>query len=169
MQSPDRQDVLIRDATADDMSALVAIKDKPTIRRDRVRDADGKTMRYLVAEDDGEVVGFGCLVLAQPARWPKMVHVPQLVDLHVRQDHRNEGIGTALVHAMQAMARRAGCAEMHVGVDPRSNRRAAELYRRLGYEAIDNEPAEEPWEFVDSDGQHHVGVELLVYMRRSLT
>jgi len=34
---------------------------------------------------------------------------------------------------------------------------------------MDNEPVEEPWEFVDSDGQRHVGVELLVYMRRSLS
>jgi len=169
MQSPDRQDVVIRDATADDMPALVAIRDKPTTHRDRVRDADGKAMRYLVAEDNGEVVAFGCLVLEQPARWPKMAHVPQLVDLHVRQDRRNEGIGTTLVRAMEAMARRAGYAEMHLGVDPRDNRRAAELYRRLGYEAMDNEPVEEPWEFVDSDGQRHVGVELLVYMRRSLS
>lgn len=161
--------LVVRDAMSADVLALAAICKSVAIHRDRVRDADGETLRYVVAAQGGLAVAFGCLVLAQPSGWPEVAHVPQMLDLYVRDDLRSQGIGTALVRAMERMAREAGQEVMYVGVDPAENARALALYRRLGYEALPGEPVEERWEFEDSDGGRHSGVERLIYMRRALS
>lgn len=161
-------EIQTRDARADDVEALAALRYGHTMHRDRVRDADGTTMRYLVAVEDDQVVGFGVLVLAQPPAWPAMRHIPQMVDLYVKPERRSRGIGTCMIRTMEQLAAAAGSDAILLGVDPESNARALALYQRLGYESIDKKPVEDRWSFTDSDGVVHRGVERIIHMRKML-
>ena len=163
------KNVIIRDAREEDVPTLGAFKEGETFHRDRLRDADGAALRYLVAEIDGQVVAHGLLALKQPATWPKMKHLPQMIDLFVRPDLRSRGIGRALIARMEVLARAAGCAEMRLGVDPDNNPRALALYRALGYIAIDTKPVRDRWEYIDSAGVRHGGVEWIIHMKKPLS
>ena len=92
----------------------------------------------------------------------------QMIDLLIREDLRGRGWGTILVGEMEKMARQAGHQEMFLQVEPDNNARALKLYQRLGYEPIESRPVEDRWEFVDSAGVRHAGVEWIIHMRRSL-
>jgi len=77
---------------------------------------------YLVAWDDEEPVGHVCLEWSEP---------PELQDLWVLPDRRGEGIGAALVGAVEErVAPRSARLRLTVGI---ANRGAARLYERLGY------------------------------------
>ncbi|MEK7475339.1 MAG: GNAT family N-acetyltransferase [Candidatus Coatesbacteria bacterium] len=165
---PSTKAILIRDATASDLPVLDAVRPGDAIHRDRIRDADGRILRYLLVEAGGLVVGFGVLVLAQPSSWPKMKHLPQMLDLFIRPDLRGHGYGRLLIAAMERMAKDDGHDEMRLGVDPEKNAAAMRLYARLGYVPIDPAPVEDRWEFVDSAGVVHRGVEMIIHMRKPL-
>jgi ribosomal protein S18 acetylase RimI-like enzyme len=160
----------IRDAAAEDLPALAALKYGPVMHRDRLRDADGLQLRYLVVELGGEVAGFGLLVLGQPRNWPAMKHLPQMIDLFVREDLRGRGLGTRLIREIEGHAFRSAGAgtRMWLGVDPEDNPGALRLYRRLGYEVVDPRPVEDRWEYVDSAGVRHSGVEWIVHLTKEL-
>ncbi|MEK7477199.1 MAG: GNAT family N-acetyltransferase [Candidatus Coatesbacteria bacterium] len=158
----------IRDASRRDLPALAAIRYNEAFHRDRIRDADGRHLRYLVIDWKDRIVGFGLLVLSQPPTWPKFTHLPQLMDLFVEPRLRGRGLGTALILAMERRARRAGKTETRLGVDPRRNRAAMLLYERLGYVPIDRKPVRDTWRAVDSKGVVHAGVEYLIHMRHIL-
>lgn len=159
---------IIRDIAPTDIPALASIKYGDVIHRDRMHETDGRNLRYLVVAVRGEVVGFGLLVLGQPTNWPRMKHVPQMIDLQIRGGLRGYGFGTLLISEMENMARDAGHREMFLGVDPENNSRAMRLYERLGYEPIDSKPVEDHWEYVDSAGVRHAGVEWIIHMRKAL-
>lgn len=78
---------------------------------------------YLVAWLGGEPVGHVCVEWSEP---------PELQDLWVLPERRGEGIGTALVEAVErrVSARDAALLRLTVGI---ANTRAARLYERLGY------------------------------------
>jgi GNAT superfamily N-acetyltransferase len=59
-----------------------------------------------------------------------------LEELYVRPEARGRGIGGALLEAVHARARDAGCAAVDLEVD-REHRRAEALYRRAGYEPME--------------------------------
>jgi GNAT superfamily N-acetyltransferase len=148
----------IRQATEADLPALAAIKPPVALHRDRLRDADGTGMRYLVVETEGEVIGFGLLVFERPATWPDAddtTRLPDLVDLHIRQDRRSRGAGSALIAQMEAMVRARGGTRVYLSVDPVDNPRAHALYRRRGYTPLQTEPYRVRWAFTDSDGKRH--------------
>lgn len=72
----------------------------------------------------GSPVGFG-----QLARWRETVEISDLV---VGAAWRSQGVGTALIQYMLAIARQQGFPRVEVGVAV-ANTRAAALYRRLGF------------------------------------
>ncbi len=77
-------------------------------------------------------------------------------------------MGSALIETMERMTRSDGYHALHLCVDPENNPQALALYRRLGYECIDDHPVEDRWDFVDSDGVRHEWVERVVYMGKQL-
>jgi len=161
-------EIVVRDAKVEDLPALAALKKTEALHRDRMHQADGKVLRYLVVEREGEVVGFGFLVLRQPPSWDAMKHLPQMLDLFVKPELRSRGLGRALIARMEEIAREAGFGEMRVGVDPKNNPRAMQLYWRLGYVPIDPAPVEDRWEFTDSGGTVHSGAEWIIHMKKVL-
>jgi [ribosomal protein S18]-alanine N-acetyltransferase len=88
---------------------------------------------YLVAEEDGRVVGYAGL-LAQASRRARRGRGGQadVLTMAVATSHWGQGIGSALLEALLAEAAARGCAEvfLEVRVD---NPRAQRLYRRHGF------------------------------------
>ena len=160
--------IRIREAQTTDIPALEQVKALGgAAHADRVRESHDTPMRVLVAEVDGEIAGYAFLLLAEPLFWtPRFV--PQIVDLQVREDCRNRGYGAALVRGSEALVRVNGGTALYLAVDPDDNPRALALYRRLGYTALDEYPVDEPWQYTDSAGMEHRGVDHVIYLRKEV-
>jgi putative acetyltransferase len=76
----------------------------------------------FVAEDSGEVIGFGELVPAQC----------QLGAIYVHPDHGRKGVGAALLRAIEAAAQDRGLAELHMD----ASLNAEAFYHRHGFEVV---------------------------------
>ncbi len=101
-------------------------------RREQV-DADG--VRTLVADDDGELVGY---VSGEVRPTPPIFDRGDelyVSELYVMEDRRRQGIGTDLLDAIAAWGRDEGCETAAVSVNVR-NAAGRELY-----EASDFDPA----------------------------
>jgi GNAT superfamily N-acetyltransferase len=161
----------VRDATIKDLTALNKIKDSIALHRDRLRDAQLPTFRYLVLEQGGRVVGFACLVFARPATWSDAhdtSRLPQIVDLLISPTLRGKGYGSYLTRSVEQLAAQRGCMEIFLAVDPLNNPRAHALYQHLGYKQLQPEPYLKHWEFIDSDGVLHAGDDWIVDMVKLL-
>jgi ribosomal protein S18 acetylase RimI-like enzyme len=102
---------------------------RPSDRREEIekklaRDPD----LFLVAEADGQVVGV--ILGAWDGRRGWLHH------LAVSQAHRQRGIATALIRAVEAGLRAKGCLKVNLLVS-RTNQAALGLYASLGYDEMD--------------------------------
>ena len=158
--------VLFRDATTGDLDSLVGIARNRAQHADRLRDADGGCLRYLVAIVEGRVAGFGLLVFTQPPTWPPIRRLPCMIDLFVAPELRGRGIGTEMIGFMEQAARNRGFHEIVLSVDPEHNTAAKRLYLRLGYVPLQKEPYLDHWRYTDSAGVAHEGQEMLIDLRK---
>jgi GNAT superfamily N-acetyltransferase len=159
----------VRRAVITDLSQLMRIcYGDSVIHADRIT-ADENVMRYFVAEADAEIVGFAVLILREPPAWTDASdRFPNITDLYVTQTHRNKGVGSALIEKLCDVIRATGALEIYLSVEPESNANAMRLYQRKGFVALQAEPYENRWQFIDSTGKIHAGVEWLVDMRCEL-
>jgi ribosomal protein S18 acetylase RimI-like enzyme len=79
---------------------------------------------WVVAEIGQLMVGSGLLVI--------YAHGAELANLRVAEKHREQGIGTALIHVLTCLAKHVGLASVEIGVAA-DNGRALALYQRLGF------------------------------------
>ena len=88
----------------------------------------------LVAEIDGQVVGYTTVFAAAPNEDPDEIDYTfgYVHDLAVQSKHRGQGIGIALLEAAEAHARAEGATCLRISVLA-ANDRAASLYRNLGF------------------------------------
>jgi GNAT superfamily N-acetyltransferase len=120
-----------------------------------MRDGSVGYVRYLVAEREGRVLGFGLLVFACPPAWPDAIPddlLPSVVDLYVAEELRGQGIGKEMVRQMEAAAREAGYGQLFLSVNPVDNSGAHAWYLRAGYEPLQAQPYRERWYYTDSNG-----------------
>jgi GNAT superfamily N-acetyltransferase len=89
--------------------------------------------RVMVADSDGEILGFVCVVATTRGDSPDdpatfaWVH-----DIFVRPEHRRQGVATALMAEAESFVRSRGARELRLGVLDR-NADARALYRGLGF------------------------------------
>jgi ribosomal protein S18 acetylase RimI-like enzyme len=87
----------------------------------------------FLAEEDGVVVGFVCVLGVVPGDAPDDPDPCAFItDVIVRDGHRRKGVATALMAHAEAYARACGAQTLRLGVLSR-NTEAAALYDRLGY------------------------------------
>ena len=124
--------MVLRPMGRDDVHAVAAMEEalfgaeawSPELLTTEVT-TDPASRYYLVADDDGEIAGYGGL-LAQPGGQA------DVLTLAVAEHRWGEGIGGALLDGLLTEAGRRGCTEifLEVRVD---NDRAQRLYRRRGF------------------------------------
>ena len=137
----------VRTATAADVDAIHGLicdladyerlRDQVKARPDQLLTAlfgPSPAVFALVAEADGEVVGFALYFLSY-STW-EGVHGIYLEDLYVCPAHRGTGLGKALLTALAAIAVARGYARVEWSVLD-WNSPSIEFYRRLGAIAMD--------------------------------
>jgi GNAT superfamily N-acetyltransferase len=164
----------VRDAGETDLPALTAIKGSGSeaVHRDRLGDARGGGFRYLVLLADQELIGYTCLVFRRPAHWSDtedQEHLPQIVDLRVKESHRGLGYGRAFIHHIERITSQAVFEQLYLAVEPQDNPRAYALYLQLGYQPLQTAPYQKAWEFIDSAGSLHHGEDWVVDMVKQVT
>ena len=122
----------VRPAMEADIPALTDIKGigSEAIHRDRLRDAQDAGFQYLVLLADQEVIGFACLVSRRPSYWSDaddMQHLPQIIDVQVKESHRGQGYGSDFIHALEHIAAEGGSKHIYLSVEPENNPRAYAL------------------------------------------
>jgi ribosomal-protein-alanine N-acetyltransferase len=133
----------LRRMTAGDLPAVLDLEHDlfpedawtPEMFASELRD-DLSDRYYLVAEEDGRVVGYAGL-LAPVSRRTRRGRGGQadVLTMAVASSQWGQGIGSALLEALLAEAAGRGCAEvfLEVRVD---NPRAQRLYRRYGFAGV---------------------------------
>ena len=146
--------VLIRDATTDDLVAIcdltnaliptttVAWRDDLATIGEQGEWFDERRRRgdpVLVADDDGEVVGYCCWGSFRGGdRFPGYRHTAELT-IHVHGDRHGEGIGRALMLALVERARANGIHVLVAGVDA-DNVSSIDFHRSLGFVEVARMP-----------------------------
>jgi ribosomal protein S18 acetylase RimI-like enzyme len=92
--------------------------------------AEGKRLQFVVAVDEGEIVG--CLSLAFCPTTLRLASFAYLDDFHVRQHARGRGIGRALLRFARDHARASGAVELKLTAST-NDARLARLYREMGF------------------------------------
>ena len=103
--------IVIRDAEAADLAALVAVRPPEALHRGRLRDAQRADYRYFVVLRDHEIIGFCSLVFRRPPTWSNAndeQHLPQIVDLHIAEAQRGQGYGSEAIRAMEHITSQSG-------------------------------------------------------------
>ncbi|MDP8915858.1 MAG: N-acetyltransferase family protein [Pseudomonadota bacterium] len=85
----------------------------------------------LSAEEGGEVIGFGAL---GPFRVGDGYRATVEHSVHVREDRRGRGVGTALLEALIRRAEAQGARDMIAGLDA-ANAGSIRMHERLGFES----------------------------------
>jgi phosphinothricin acetyltransferase len=145
--------VILRDATEDDLPAIrdiynalidtttVAWRDEPSTLEEQAaaftaRQAAGYPT--IVADDAGEVVGYTCCTTFRGDRFPGYRHTAELT-VHVRGDHHNRGIGSALIEALVERTRSAGLHVLVAAVDA-DNEPSIRFHQALGFVEVARMP-----------------------------
>jgi phosphinothricin acetyltransferase len=138
---------MIRDACHGDAAAIAkiynqGIEDRIATLETQLRTADeraqwmaAKGPRYpvLVAHDDaGTVMGWGSLNQFNPRA--AYDHVAEF-SVYVSRDHRGQGVGSALLTALEERARSLGFHKMVLGAFP-WNTAGMRLYERRGFRTV---------------------------------
>ncbi|HEX8524665.1 MAG TPA: GNAT family N-acetyltransferase [Tepidisphaeraceae bacterium] len=164
----DLTQLIVRDALEEDLPALDRLRPFGVVHADRIRTAHPERARYLVADLDDEIVGTVMLYFRADSGWDRASQMPLLMDLFVPERFRSQGIGTALIAAVEQFCLIKGLGHLYLRVDPERNPRAFNLYKRLGFQALQSKPYEDAYQLVDSSGKVHEAVEHVVDMRKWL-
>lgn len=146
--------MIVRDATSDDMSVVcdiynalietttVAWSETPESLDERIswfQQQRGKRNPVLVADADGEVVGFASYGSFRGAgRWPGYRYTVEYT-VHVRREQWGAGIGRQLLSALIDRAREAGLHVM-VGAIDADNAASLRFHERLGFSEVARMP-----------------------------
>jgi N-acetylglutamate synthase-like GNAT family acetyltransferase len=129
--------LMLRDARVEDAEAVAALlgelgyPNTPAFARDKLAvllasDHD----RVLAVEREGRVVGVGHLHVSELFHQPG--RVGRITAIVVSADCRREGVGRALMAALEALAQEAGCIKFELTSAPH-RREAHAFYEAVGY------------------------------------
>jgi GNAT superfamily N-acetyltransferase len=129
--------MMIRAATVSDLDRIAFLfgqlgypNDATQLATRLVAAPVGDTMRVLVANDGGTVIGVAVVHVMAP------LHVPDrwalLSALVVDDTYRSGGMGAALLQAAEAFAKAQGCAQLELSSNV-ARTRAHQFYVRHGY------------------------------------
>src|SRR5712691_6506964 len=94
-----------------------------------------QTETAIVAEADGQVVGFACLQVVCSLCYA--TPLAELTELYVQQSYRRRGLGRALVRGAEMLAKQKGAPEIVLRVGTQ-NLEGQAFYSSLGYKVQQN-------------------------------
>ena len=124
-------DLTIRDARADDGAAIASLLGQLGYETEAAAVAPRLERLVIVAVLDNEVVGLAQLSASPTIEYERPA--AKISALVVDESHRGEGIGRALVEAMEAEARARRCVLLFLTTAARREDARA-FYRRVGLE-----------------------------------
>jgi N-acetylglutamate synthase-like GNAT family acetyltransferase len=129
----------IRLATKSDIPAITSMKKIEDEERylQRINETSEGRSVYLVAEQDGQVVGQVFLKYYGTETYPEY---PNMEDLFVDENFRDHGIGTALIMECENRVKAKEFTKVGLSVNPSLNKKAMSLYEKFGYVSLGNEP-----------------------------
>lgn len=129
----------IRPATKSDIPAITSMKKIEDQDRyiQRINETNEGKSVYLIAEQDGQVIGQVFLKYYGTKTYPEY---PNMEDLFVSEDFRDQGVGTALIKECESRTKEKGFTRVGLSVNPSLNKKAMSLYEKLGYVSLGNEP-----------------------------
>jgi GNAT superfamily N-acetyltransferase len=155
--------VIVRPLEHDDLDAVIGDLDArpPAKHRERLEQQERGEVVYFVAWEDDVAIGTGLL------RWRGRAGYPQLEDLWVRPGRRNDGIGSAILRAVEAAARDGGAEQLGLAVAV-ENEGARRLYSRCGFVTTEHPPFLLSYTAWGDDGIPHPVNELSLYLAKQL-
>lgn len=140
----------IRRVKKSDVKALAAVLE-PDVSAAQLEhrwqeDHDGHRV-MLVAELNGEIVG----TVSSTHHHSQLPESLRMLALDVGHAFRRQGVGTALIEAVEAKARREGLRSVNLEV-ALANDAALHLYEGLGYQCL-GEPVVNRWTRLTKDGR----------------
>lgn len=163
--------IKIRSAGLNDLEDLCKVRyaDRPAVHLDRIEKAARFSfIRYIAAEVDDCVSGYVLLLLQAPDDWLNPSSpFPRVIDLYVAESMRGQGIGQTLLGEAERQALKGGYPTLYLSVDTISNPRAHQLYLRLGYLPMQENPVRKD-QVIDADGTVRSVDQWLIDMRKPL-
>jgi GNAT superfamily N-acetyltransferase len=141
MTSPSTSEFYIRRMTKEDLKT----PDRWATHVSSIeRDFRNERTLGFVAVQNEKIIGYvGLELIAQDPDFSSR-EIPEIVELFVFKDYRNQGVGRALIHACEDHARTEGWTVIGLCVSQDPNEAAAQhLYTKLGYHPI--EGLDNPW------------------------
>lgn len=93
-----------------------------------------KIRTVAVIEKDGEILGYGSLLRKSECPFFLSKNIPEINAIWIDEDHRRQGLGTALIKWLEDLARSEGYKQIGIGVGLyRDYGPAQQLYFQLGY------------------------------------
>ena len=122
-------------ATEEDIPALYELYDALGKKDDGFFEACfEKDCLILIAKIKQKNVGFGILNFEPKYRLYQKLGIPEIQDLNVLLDYREQGIGTKLIEAFENIARDQGAQQIGISVGLTADYGPAQrLYAKLGY------------------------------------
>ena len=129
----------IRLATIADISAITLMKkiDDQDRYVQRINETSEGRSAYFVAEQAGQIIGQVFLKYYGTKAYPDY---PNMEDIYVDEHFRGQGVGTALIKECENLVKEKGFTTIGLSVNPSLNKKAMELYQKLGYTSLGNEP-----------------------------
>lgn len=85
---------------------------------------------WLLLKRSGEIIGWCVAVWSGKNSHPEY---PDIQDLYVRSEYRNQGFGSCLISEVERRAIKRGYTRLGIAVNPDDNPGARRLYERLGF------------------------------------
>jgi GNAT superfamily N-acetyltransferase len=130
----------VRPLRADDLARLAATQGGAAwkgndSRWHRYLAEQSQGLRDVLLADNGEaIIAYGSLAWVSQNPSFRNAGIPEIQDLVVAEAHRNAGLGTRMIRALEERARAAGHSRVGIGVGLHRDYGAAQrLYSRLGY------------------------------------
>lgn len=93
-----------------------------------------KVRTVAVIEKDGEILGYGSLLRKPECPFFAQKNIPEINAIWIDEDHRRQGLGTALVKWLEKLASQEGYQQIGIGVGLYGDYGPAQkLYFQLGY------------------------------------
>jgi|SRR5580765_7881965 len=130
----------IRELRADDVPRIIAVNGGAAWNGGlekwnlRLTEHEAGKRIILLAVEDTNILAYGSLVWSPAYPVFRKLNIPEIQDLVVMQQRRQEGIGSRLITALEQRVRQQGHLQVGLGVGLYADYGAAQrLYVRLGY------------------------------------